>query len=164
MSLPFLRIIDSTSPESIEHVQKTNFSNYVKGWRTFEILKDAFGEGIFGVDGERVSFLVSHLCPWLTSLPKLQWVRQRKATAKIFTNANFKSIISDSLHLDLENLRECFNTYADSGEAFDLSNVFFAFTLSSFVRMAFGLELGVIAKGGVATVPFGELVLPSPDL
>lgn len=87
---------------------------------------------------------------------RIQWRVQRKATAKIFTNTNFRTIITNSLRADLETLHSVLNNYSATGEEFDLSALFHAFTLSSFSHMAFGLQIGVLTTEGVQNVPFGE--------
>lgn len=45
VSIPFIRIIDCTSPQAIEYIQKTNFSNYVKGPLFGDVMNDILGEG-----------------------------------------------------------------------------------------------------------------------
>ncbi|GER26401.1 cytochrome P450, partial [Striga asiatica] len=50
---PFRNKIFTSDPANIEHILKTNFQNYGKGWYNYCILKDLLGEGIFTVDGEK---------------------------------------------------------------------------------------------------------------
>lgn len=44
VTVPGLRIVDCTSPAAIEHIQRTNFGNYVKGSQFSDVMKDILGE------------------------------------------------------------------------------------------------------------------------
>ncbi|CAN4105351.1 unnamed protein product [Withania somnifera] len=46
------RSIITANPDNVEHILKTNFTNYPKGQPFTEILGDFLGRGIFNVDGE----------------------------------------------------------------------------------------------------------------
>lgn len=63
---------------------------------------------------------------------------QRKATSKIFTAGNFKGIITSSIQEHIRQLVTVIGDHADKNEEFDLSDLFFRFTLDSFTEMAFG--------------------------
>lgn len=63
---------------------------------------------------------------------------QRKATSKIFTAGNFKGIITSSIQEHIRQLVSVIGDHADKNEEFDLSDLFFRFTLDSFTEMAFG--------------------------
>ncbi|KAI5474182.1 cytochrome P450, family 4, subfamily A [Pseudohyphozyma bogoriensis] len=91
--------------------------------------------GIFNVDGDR-------------------WYAQRKATARIFTEKNFKGVISSAIEEDLKTLKDVVSRMADSGEPFDLSGLFFGFTLNSFCRMAFGQDIGSVSLNVSEQIPF----------
>jgi len=71
VTMPGLRLIDVSKPEWLEHIQKTNFQNYVKGSRFHSVMADVFGDGIFVTDGA-------------------QWKRSRHVLAPLFTVKNFK--------------------------------------------------------------------------
>lgn len=45
LTIPFNRIIEASSPELIEYVQKTNFPNYMKGPLMSSVVKSVLGEG-----------------------------------------------------------------------------------------------------------------------
>lgn len=54
MCIPFMRVIDGTSPKTIEHVQKFHFHKYKKGPLVGNVLAQVLGDGIFAVDDEKV--------------------------------------------------------------------------------------------------------------
>lgn len=126
-TLPGLgRLIDISRPDWIEHVQKTNFHGYVKGESFHNMMKDVLGSGIFNVDGE-------------------QWKTQRKLAARIFTVKAFSNIITSVMHEDTEQLDRILAEKAESGEAFNIQDLFFRFTLSTFVKIAFKQDTGILA-------------------
>ena len=45
--------INTSSPENVEYILKTNFKNYIKGDGMKSKLKDFLGDGIFNVDGDK---------------------------------------------------------------------------------------------------------------
>lgn len=57
------------------------------------------------------------------------------------SRGNFQTAISDAVRGDLQKLDRRLSKQADSGLPVDLSALFHAFTLSSFVKMAFSVEL-----------------------
>jgi cytochrome P450 len=121
----------------LEYVQKTNFSNYVKGPLFYKNLSGLLGDGIFVVDGAA-------------------WQAQRKATSKIFTANNFKGVISQSIDTNMNKLMTILRRHADNGTTFDLSELFFRFTLSSFSEMAFGSNFGALSTETDEPVPFAK--------
>ncbi|TNY20945.1 putative cytochrome P450 monooxygenase [Rhodotorula diobovata] len=135
MTLPGRRMIEVSKPEYLEHIQKTNFKNYQKGPVFYRNLSPLLGDGIFCVDGHA-------------------WTTQRKATSKIFTASNFKGIISQALERNLATLTIIIGRHADRGEAFDLADLFFRFTLNSFAEMAFGQDLGSLSTETDEQIPF----------
>lgn len=109
-------MIDVSSPDQLEYVQKINFSNYVKGNFQTDQWRDALGHGIFAADGKK-------------------WISSRKTMAFIFTTKSFGGIITDSIETSLLNLNSILMRRSKSGVEFDLQALFFAFTLSSFVKL-----------------------------
>lgn len=137
LSLPGLRMIDLTEPASIEWIQKTNASNYVKGPLFTDNMHDILGDGIFAVDGEK-------------------WRVARKATSKVFTGSMFRTVISHSITTDLAKVVKILHHAADTGRTVDLTELFFAYTLSAFSRMAFSIDLNTLTDTGVNNVPFAN--------
>lgn len=127
-TLPGLgRLIDVSRPDWIEHVQKTNFNGYVKGDEFHHMMKDVLGSGIFNVDGE-------------------QWKLQRKLAARIFTVRAFSNIITSVIREDMAQLDRILSDKAESGEVFNIQDLFFRFTLSTFVKIAFKQDTGILAN------------------
>lgn len=112
------RMTDVSSPDQLEYIQKTNFSNYVKGNFQTDMMRDALGFGIFAADGHN-------------------WTSSRKTMANIFTANSFNGIITDSVETSLINLDSILKKRSASGVEFDLQALFFAFTLSSFVKLGY---------------------------
>lgn len=110
------RFLDVSVPSQLEYVQKTNFSNYVKGETQTDMMQDALGQGIFATDGR-------------------QWTRARKAMSHAFTASTFKTIITASLNSNLATLDSILTKRAQTGKEFDLQALFFAFTLSTFTQI-----------------------------
>ncbi|EGG11203.1 cytochrome P450 monooxygenase [Melampsora larici-populina 98AG31] len=124
-TFPGLRLIDISKPEWIEYVQKTNFSNYVKGHMFRDIMSDVFGEGIFVTDGAR-------------------WKSTRQCTSRIFNVNSFKNIVMPSLDESLQSLNAMLQHKANRRLEVDFCSIFYKFTLESFVKMTFGKELDVL--------------------
>ncbi|PWN17994.1 cytochrome P450 [Microstroma glucosiphilum] len=122
---PVGRIVFLNHPAYIEHIQKTNFNNYVKG----DFLKNAFGDfigttGIFVTDGE-------------------EWKRSRKMASRVFSVGQFRRVVTTVVHEELHSVNGVLD--AMTGEAgqgtIALPNLFFRYTLSSFAKMAFGADI-----------------------
>ncbi|KAJ8654100.1 hypothetical protein O0I10_010175 [Lichtheimia ornata] len=126
----------SVSPENIEYVLKTNFSNYVKGQQMRDALGDLFGHGIFVANGEG-------------------WKYQRKTASVLFNVVNFRDHFTDVFVKELHVMAEhIFDKKADNGKTVDFHDVMHKFTLDSFVLIGFGSQLnGLLSK---RKVPFAE--------
>lgn len=127
--------------QHIAHVQKNAFSNYEKGPLFSETMKQVLGQGIFVVDGHPWQYVGPSfpVCAFpVSSQVPLDRRLQRKATSKIFTANNFKGIITASIQEHVRRLVSVIGEHADRNEEFDLSDLFFRFTLDSFTEMAFG--------------------------
>ncbi|KNE98919.1 hypothetical protein PSTG_07764 [Puccinia striiformis f. sp. tritici PST-78] len=127
-TVPGLRIIDVSKPEWIEYLQKTNFNNYVKGPLLQPVMLDVLGHGIFVADGPA-------------------WKRARQATVSIFTHKTFKTIILPSVNRSMIGFAQVLTTAAEQGLTIDICDLFFRFTLDSFVRMTFSKDLGICDAG-----------------
>ncbi|PNT76575.1 hypothetical protein BRADI_1g49840v3 [Brachypodium distachyon] len=77
----------TADPAVIEHVLKTNFSNYSKGAFNTEIAKDLFGNGIFATDGEK-------------------WRHQRKLASHEFSTKVLRDFSSDVFRMNAAKLSE----------------------------------------------------------
>ncbi|PLW27641.1 hypothetical protein PCANC_19540 [Puccinia coronata f. sp. avenae] len=125
-TIPGARVIDVSKPEWLEYIQKINFDNYVKGPLFGNVMSDVFGDGIFVSDGP-------------------SWKRARQATSTIFTIKTFKNIIVPASEKSTDALVELLKSTADKNRSIDFCDLFFRFTLDSFVQMTFGEELGLLS-------------------
>ncbi|KAJ3356195.1 hypothetical protein HDU83_001774 [Entophlyctis luteolus] len=106
------------NPKDVEHILKTKFSGPMFHAR----VQDVLGEGIFNSDGE-------------------QWKAQRKTAANIFNVKNFKDFVSTVFTSEMETFSTILSEYATSGEQFNLQEILFKFTLDSFTKIGFGIDL-----------------------
>ncbi|EFP83988.2 uncharacterized protein PGTG_09701 [Puccinia graminis f. sp. tritici CRL 75-36-700-3] len=124
-TIPGNRVIDISKPEWLEYVQKTNVKNYAKGPLRKDIMLDVLGRGIFVVDDAL-------------------WKRARHATVSIFTPSTFKTIISPSVNQSIDGLTQVLCSAHKENRTVDICDLFFRFTLDSFIRMTFGKDLGIL--------------------
>ncbi|KAI9622271.1 hypothetical protein H4Q26_015308 [Puccinia striiformis f. sp. tritici PST-130] len=89
---------------------------------------DVFGDGIFVSDGQ-------------------MWKRARHATSTIFTLKTFKTIIVPSSNKSMDELSQVLTSIAGRNHPIDFCDLFFRFTLDSFVHMTFGKDLGLLGIG-----------------
>ncbi|KAI9255264.1 cytochrome P450 [Phascolomyces articulosus] len=128
--------IMTIDPNNVEHVLKTNFSNYVKGPQMMYAMGDLFGHGIFVANGS-------------------QWRWQRKAASLIFNVVNFRDHFSEVFIKELEILsKDIFDKKAENGKPIDFHDVIYKFTLDSFVYLGFGKQLNSLMSK--EKVPFAE--------
>ncbi|CAG8655185.1 15461_t:CDS:2 [Funneliformis mosseae] len=110
-SLGFGRLIAINDPECIEYVMKTNFENYIKPNLLKEALNDVLGDEKCGDSNEN-------------------W-RAIYLTQKIFVKL---------FEEDTKKLLNIMEAKVQSGETFDLQQLFFRFTLDTFLKITFGLD------------------------
>jgi cytochrome P450 len=108
-------------PESVKHVLKDNFQNYVKGDAFYETLNDFLGNGIFATDGP-------------------VWKLHRKVATGMFSKKLLRNGTEAAL-AQAKKLLEKVDGYAARGEAFDIQKMFYAFTMDVFSLIAFGVDL-----------------------
>ncbi|KAG0141991.1 hypothetical protein CROQUDRAFT_673829 [Cronartium quercuum f. sp. fusiforme G11] len=137
-TLPGMRMIEISRPDWIEHVQKTNFQNYVKGDFFHEVMSDVFGQGIFVTDGAA-------------------WKSTRQVTTRIFNSKNFNTIVTPAIHQTLHSFNDLLALKVKDSVTVELDDLFHRFTLDSFLRMTFGRESGCLSlNAGEKKVPFAS--------
>ena len=126
------RFVVITDPANVEHVLKTRFDNYPKGPGWQERFQEVLGAGIFNADGEA-------------------WRVQRKTASHMFSQGSFKT---NMLHVFVKHGHKLQDMLlgAKSGEAIDIANVFFRFTLDSIGEIAFGKDIGSLHQD----IPFAN--------
>ncbi|KAG0195570.1 hypothetical protein BGX31_006059, partial [Mortierella sp. GBA43] len=114
ISLPFFgRMIQVDSPESVEHVLKTNFWSYEKGPILRGIMGDLLGKGIFGADGP-------------------EWKFQRKLASHVFNVKAFREYTTDVFVIEGKKVLDYLGKAADEGTIVDFHALMLHFTLDSF--------------------------------
>ncbi|KAJ5201958.1 uncharacterized protein N7498_006621 [Penicillium cinerascens] len=118
MTIPFFRMHVINHPTYLEHIQKHNSKNYIRG----NFIRNVFGPlhrtGIFIVDGK-------------------EWQFQRKAATKAFSKRNFETHITQSLHYWLEILMSLLSNLAKEQKEFDFQELMGRFMFCLFLRVAF---------------------------
>ena len=105
-------------PIYLEHIQKHNSKNYIRG----KFIRNVFGPlhrtGIFIVDGQ-------------------EWQLQRKAAARAFSKRNFEIHITKSLHHWLNILSRLLSNLAREQTEFDFQGLMGRLMFCLFLRIAF---------------------------
>ncbi|CAL5874542.1 uncharacterized protein PFLUO_LOCUS8838 [Penicillium psychrofluorescens] len=118
MTIPFFRMHIINHPIYLEHIQKHNSKNYVRG----SFIRNAFGPlhrtGIFIVDGK-------------------EWQFQRKSATRAFSKRNFETHITKSLHQSLDILTGLLTNLAKDETEFDFQELMGRFMFCLFLRVAF---------------------------
>ncbi|KAI4347460.1 hypothetical protein L6164_008272 [Bauhinia variegata] len=116
------REIYTSDPINVEHILKTNFPSYGKGWYQYEILRDLLGDGIFTVDGEK-------------------WKHQRKAASYQFSTKLLKDFSSSVFKSNAVKLAGIVSSAAISNQIFEIKDLFDKSTLDSVFKVVLGIEL-----------------------
>ncbi|KAL0460925.1 UNVERIFIED_CONTAM: cytochrome [Sesamum latifolium] len=120
--LGFSHGICTADPAGLEHLLRSNFSNYVKGTRFQSVLCELLGNGIFNVDGEL-------------------WVAQRKISSHEFKTKSLKCFISDTVQSQLTTrLIPYLSSACKNQEVVDLQDVLRKFTFDNICNVAFGVD------------------------
>eukprot|EP00019_Armaparvus_languidus_P001729 CAMPEP_0168606304 /NCGR_PEP_ID=MMETSP0420-20121227/16494_1 /TAXON_ID=498008 /ORGANISM="Pessonella sp." /LENGTH=423 /DNA_ID=CAMNT_0008645949 /DNA_START=131 /DNA_END=1402 /DNA_ORIENTATION=+ len=126
-------IVVSIRPDDVKHILTDNFDNYVKGPMVHDALYDLLGDGIFTVDGA-------------------EWKVQRQASAHLFKKRLMHEAVRTFLdHAD--DVEAFLDDHIKSNEAFDVQQMFSAFTMDSFIEICFGKKLSTV-RGD--KIPFAQ--------
>lgn len=124
-------------PANVEHVLKTNFSNYPKGPYYRERFVELLGDGIFNADGEA-------------------WRAQRRAATAEMHSAQFLEFSSRTVEqLVHGRLMPLLHRLQQQGAVVDLQEVLLRFTFDNICATAFGVDSGCLADG-LPDVPFAR--------
>ncbi|KAI3444663.1 hypothetical protein Pfo_001328 [Paulownia fortunei] len=114
--------IYTTEPRNIEHILKTNFSNYSKGQYNQDIWTDLFGQGIFVVDGEK-------------------WRQQRKLASFEFSTRVLREFSCSVFRKNAAKLLSTIYELSKQNQAFDVQAQLMRCTLDSIFKVGFGVDL-----------------------
>ncbi|KAK4418740.1 cytochrome [Sesamum alatum] len=117
--------IYTTEPRNIEHILKTNFSNYSKGRYNQDILTDLFGQGIFIVDGEK-------------------WKQQRKLASFEFSTRVLRDFSCSVFRKNAAKLVGTIYEFSKNNQVFDIQALLMRCTLDSIFKVGFGVELNCL--------------------
>ncbi|URE24507.1 Cytochrome P450 [Musa troglodytarum] len=127
--LGIFRGVATVRPLVVDHLLRSNFSNYVKGDRTRAALSDLLGHGIFSADG--------HL-----------WSLQRKTASREFTTRSLKSFVSDVVRFQLrDRLLPRLSVASDEGGTVDLQDLLRRFAFDNICTIAFGTDPASLRPG-----------------
>ncbi|KAL3654243.1 hypothetical protein CASFOL_003924 [Castilleja foliolosa] len=124
--MPFTTYTYIAHPDDVEHVLKTNFSNYPKGKVYQSYMEVLLGEGIFNADGEL-------------------WRKQRKTASFEFASKNlrdFSTLVFREYSLKLSQILAQASHY---NQPLDMQELLMRMTLDSICKVGFGVEIGTLA-------------------
>ncbi|KAL1412260.1 hypothetical protein Q8F55_000003 [Vanrija albida] len=127
MTIPFFRLHIINHPTYLEHIQKHNSKNYIRGAFTRNVFGALHRTGVFVADGKDHQL-------------------QRKVATRAFSKKNFETHITASLHHWLGVLMRLLDKMAEKDMAFDFQELMGRFMFCLFLRVAFheeemGLEI-----------------------
>ncbi|KAH8425110.1 uncharacterized protein LDX57_002859 [Aspergillus melleus] len=121
MTIPFFRLHIINHPTYLEHIQKHNSKNYIRGAFTRNVFQALHRSSIFISDGQA-------------------WQLQRKAATRAFSKQNFERHITRSLHHWIGVLMKLLSNLAKQEEEFDFQELMSRLMFCLFLRIAFHEE------------------------
>ncbi|KAI1390435.1 cytochrome P450 [Hypoxylon trugodes] len=121
MTIPFFRLHIINHPTYLEHIQKHNSKNYIRGAFARNVFQTLHRSSIFISDGQA-------------------WQLQRKAATKAFSKQNFEQHITRSLHYWLDVLMRLLSNLAKEQQEFDFQELMGRMMFCLFLRIAFHEE------------------------
>lgn len=118
----------TANPLNVEHMLKTNFSNYPKGTRANTILHDFLGTGIFNTDDDL-------------------WRFQRKTASFEFNKRSLRAFVLDTVRTEIQTrLIPFLERKAASGQVFNLQDVLERFAFDNICKIAFNVDMGCLGQ------------------
>ncbi|KAL9240030.1 hypothetical protein vseg_014293 [Gypsophila vaccaria] len=112
----------TADPANVEHILKTNFSNYPKGAHFISILSDFLGAGIFNSDGP-------------------VWQRQRKTASFAFTMRTLRTFLLKTVQTEvITRLDPLLNEAVRLDRVLDLHDVLERFAFDNVCKLAFNVD------------------------
>ncbi|KAG9454851.1 hypothetical protein H6P81_007755 [Aristolochia fimbriata] len=129
-------IIITCNPANVDHVLKSNFDNYNKGYRSISLLKDFLGRGIFNSDGEL-------------------WKVQRKTASFEFNTKSLRNFVMDAVRREIgDRLLPLLSAVAeDEQSTLDLQDALERFAFDNVCKVAFNEDPACLATGDAASGP-----------
>ncbi|KAF9430963.1 hypothetical protein BGZ94_001307 [Podila epigama] len=123
------RIIVINDPVLLEHILKTNFENYEKGYILNSTLAQVLGNGIFNSDGAL-------------------WKMHRKTASHVFSTKIYRALIDGAFTTHSLQLCSVLDRAAKEGRPVDLQALFLRLTLDAFAKLSFGLDIDSLGTDG----------------
>ncbi|KAF8380394.1 hypothetical protein HHK36_027879 [Tetracentron sinense] len=124
--MPSQTDVYTVDPANVEHILKTNFSNYGKGQYNYDIMKDLFGDGIFAVDGDK-------------------WRHQRKLASYEFSTKVLRDFSTAVFRANAAKLVANVSEAVAANKMMDLQDVLMKSTLDSIFKVGFGVDLNSLS-------------------
>ncbi|KAL0016347.1 hypothetical protein SO802_003416 [Lithocarpus litseifolius] len=116
------RRVYSGNPALVQHILKTNFSNYVKGDDFNRTLTDFLGHGIFNIDGD-------------------SWKFQRQVSSHEFNTKSLRKFIETVVDTELsDRLIPILSSAAKQGTVLDFQDILQRFAFDNICKIAFGFD------------------------
>ncbi|XP_058107034.1 cytochrome P450 94A1-like [Magnolia sinica] len=129
------RGICTADPTNVDHLLKSNFSNYIKGDRFHSVLSELLGHGIFNVDGQL-------------------WSSQRKIASHEFNTRSLKSFVADTVRSETINrLLPTLISASNTNQIIDLQDIFRKFSFDNICNLAFGDDPACLDPSNSDTQP-----------
>ncbi|XP_068663246.1 cytochrome P450 CYP94D108-like [Aristolochia californica] len=126
-------IVITANPMNIEHALKTNFENYVKGYRSISVVADFLGQGIFNSDGEL-------------------WKVQRKTASFEFNTKSLRNFVMDAVRYEIrDRLLPLLTVVAEAQTSLDLQDALERFAFDNVCKVAFNEDPGCLAADDAAS-------------
>ncbi|XP_044505339.1 cytochrome P450 704C1-like [Mangifera indica] len=133
--------IFTADPAVVEHILKTNFPNYGKGFFQYNVLTDLLGGGIFVVDGEK-------------------WKHQRKVSSYEFSTKILRDFSSVVFKTTAVKLARIISEASAANPSLDMQDFFMKATLDSVFKVILGIDLdglsGTFDEGARFTEAFDK--------
>ncbi|XP_071686237.1 cytochrome P450 704C1-like [Rutidosis leptorrhynchoides] len=113
-------------PINVEHILKSNFSNYPKGDINKGIMGDLFGNGIFAADGD-------------------MWRHQRKLASYEFSTKNLRDFSTSVFRFNTAKLVKKISESVVHNEIISLQDPLMKSTLDSIFKVGFGFDLDTLS-------------------
>ncbi|KAH7047799.1 cytochrome P450 [Linnemannia elongata] len=126
------RVIAINDPVNLEHIMKTNFENYEKGYILNSTMSQVLGNGIFNSDGSL-------------------WRMHRKTASHVFSTKIYRALIDGAFTDHSLQLCAVLDRAAQAGKPVDLQALFLRLTLDAFAKLSFGLDIDSLGKEGQDT-------------
>ncbi|XXG73329.1 hypothetical protein AAC387_Pa07g2268 [Persea americana] len=126
VKMPFTSYTYIADPASVEHVLKTNFTNYPKGEVYHSYMEVLLGDGIFNVDGEN-------------------WRKQRKTASLEFASKNLRDFSTIVFKENAMKLSDILCQALTHNQQVDMQELLLRMTLDSICKVGFGVEIGTLS-------------------